>query len=155
MSRTTSPRPCKLPQIQIDTWGAHARRQKSCHVTARSVAQQLCVTHAEILARSALHGAYTIREIVNAIISVTQPLHVCVKAGQVYMHSSWRVRYKDMSTNLQAAVMSIRDTSNLQQEFENYYDSSTVIDLMYRFIGPARAEGARSLLPRHRSTTTT
>ena len=146
MEATTGPRPCKLPQIQIDTWGTASRRQPSGQSTAAHVANRLCVMHAHILAHSALQGAQTVRDITNAICRVKQPVHVYIKSGQVYMHDGWRVRYRDMPDELKAAVTSVRDPDNLQRAFAACYNAEKIIEIIYTFIGPARAEAVQCLL---------
>ena len=138
-------RPCKLPKIQIDTWGAARARTRTYQ--AEELARDLC-SNAYLLLESMLKctHARTLSEFVHTIHLLEQPLNVHLRAGQIYMHDKWRIRFKDMSLRMQEMVLDLRDPEHLGDHVATHYRPRMIIDELFTQVGPARAEGIRALL---------
>lgn len=136
-------RPYKLPTIQIDTWNASAR--STAH-SADAIARKVCIDRVPLLVHSLIKNKqlHQIKDFANMVLCTRQPLCVEIKCGQVYMHSNWRVRYGDMDSELQRAVL--REPSGVQAAFIKHYNAHAVESMLMQAIGPARAEGTRSYL---------
>lgn len=143
--------PCKLPSIQIDTWQTNtSKRSAHCKTcSAASLARIICRNNNDLLVQSAVRGARTLHDFVDSIARVRQPLHVFTNSGQLYMHAGWRIRFHDMSAELQHHVLHLHDPESLQASFKAEFCDKQVTDSILQFIGPARAEGVRCLLLQH------
>ena len=141
-------RPCKLPTIQIDTWGAARTRTRTYQ--AEELARDLC-SNAYLLLESVLKctHARTLIQFVHTIHLLEQPLNVHLHAGQIYMHEKWRIRFKDMSLQMQETVLNLRDPERLGDHVAEHYRPRVIIDELFTLVGPARAEGIRALRSRH------
>lgn len=136
-------RPCDIPRIQIDTWGA--RNDASGAWSATDLATEICVHSMPMLASSLLCKAKTLQDIADAVDCAYMPLHVYVECGQLYMHRAWRVRYRDMSDTMRDMVMQLQGNVDLQAAFEELYQPAELEKIIYQAIGPAREEGTKCL----------
>lgn len=141
-------RPCQLPSIQIDTWGVLHRPTACTDNTLRCLAQEVCAD-TELLLLSLLQctRAVTVAELVESVGVMNGPLQAVVRGGQVYMHDTWRVRYRDMSERIQALVRQVPDGTCVNKHFILHYTPKTVHDLLLTLAGPARSAGMQALLP--------
>ena len=146
----TSPtkRPCQLPAIQIDTWGTSHRQSACTEETLYHLAKDVCAD-TELLLMSLIQctRAVTVAELVDTLAVLNSPLHAFVQGGQVYMHSTWRIRYRDMSKHIQDQVRQVPDGTCVNKHFLSSYNPVAVHDLLLTLAGPARSAGIQSLLP--------
>jgi hypothetical protein len=145
-------RPCQLPSIQIDTWGVLHRPTACTNDTLQCLAKEVCAD-TELLLLSLLQctRAVTVAELVESVGVMNGPLQAVVRGGQVYMHDTWRVRYRDMSERIQALVRQVPDGTCVNKHFILHYTPKTVHNLLLTLAGPARSAGMQALLPAPRA----
>ena len=136
-------RPCDIPRIQIDTWGANNDASGSWSVD--DLAIEICTHNKQMLVSSLLCKAKTLQEFAEAVDSAYMPLNVYIEGGQLYMHREWRVRYTDMNDTMRRMVIQLQGNVDLQCAFEKRHQPSELENLIYQAIGPAREEGTKCL----------
>lgn len=144
-------RPCSIPTIQIDTW--KASKERSCseeRVSPSALAEEVCVQHRNNVVASLLRNATTIKDYVSVLQRIYSPLDVHIKSGQLYLNSKWRLRFHDMTAEIQRMVLCLSESEtyskrDLQDAFGRVYQADKMAVELYRAIGPARSEGTKSL----------
>lgn len=136
-------RPCDIPKIQIDTWGARSNATGAWSAT--DLATEICKHNMPMLALSLLYKAKTLQDIADAVDNAYMPLNVYIDCGQLYMHRAWRVRYSDMSDTMRDMVMQLHGNADLQRAFHDRYQPAELENIIYQAIGPAREEGTKCL----------
>jgi len=137
--------PCKLPRIQLDTWGI---KSSGTVYTADDLAELLfgkCIRMTCFALLKSNH-AVTIDGIAHSI----QQLHAGIDQpkvtnGQVYLQPEWRIRWEDMSEELRKVVLGIQ--GDVTAAFVSRYNAEEFEQCVMSTIGPARAAGVRSRLP--------
>ena len=141
-------RPCQLPSIQIDTWGVSHRPAACTDATLRCLAAEVCAdTELLLLSLMQCTRAVTVAELADTLAVLEEPLQAVVRGGQVYMHGTWRVRYRDMSERIQGHVRQVPDGTCVNKHFLSYYKPAAIHNLLLTLAGPARSAGIRALLP--------
>jgi len=140
-------RPCTLPSVQIDTWGASIAT--SAKVSVAQLAREILHENETLACWALLRvcAATTIVQIAHCIRTVHTPLEPSLRNGQVYLQPNWRIRWDDMSPALRHMVlhMEAHTQADLLHAFNAYYDADKMETCIYKLIGPAREAGARSL----------
>ena len=140
-------RPCTLPMVQIDTWGASSLSSQTFSVAqlARAILHENETVACLSLLR--VNMATTIVKIVHCIRAVHAPLEPSIGNGQVYLQPGWRIRWDDMNPATKRMVVNV-DThtkGDLLRAFSAYYSADKMEACIYKLIGPAREAGTRSL----------
>lgn len=136
--------PCKLPKIQIDTWG----QQPSCApCSTEKLAKLLFCKYHVLVCMSLLrcNKAVTVPAIAKSIQQVRKGTYQAkVTAGQIYVQPQWRVRWEHMTEELQNMVSSHQlDVTNV---FAAHYNADVLEQCIMSIIGPARAQGVACYL---------
>lgn len=136
--------PCKLPKIQIDTWG---QMPSSASCSADKLAALLFAKYHVLVAMSLLHcnRAVTIPAIAKSIHQVRQGIqHATLLDGQIYIQPHWRVRWEHMTEELQRMVC--KQNANVTKTFAVHYNAMQIEDCIMSIIGPARSAGVTCYL---------
>lgn len=136
--------PCKLPKIQIDTWG-QTPSNASC--SAEKLAALLFTKYHMLVAISLLHcnRAVTISAIAKSIHQIRQGIQqATLRDGQIYIQPHWRVRWDHMTEELQRMVC--KHDVNVTAAFEAQYNARQLEDCIMSIIGPARSAGVKCYL---------
>ena len=136
--------PCKLPKIQIDTWGQKA---SSVQCSTDTLAALLFTKYNDLVAMSLLYcnRATTVPAIANSIRQVRDGVHsAALLDGQIYIQPNWRVRWEHMTKELQQIVC--KQQKNVTDAFAAHYNAQQIERSIMSIIGPARSEGVKCYL---------